>query len=58
MQIASCNYGDLMVRDRIVVGLLDRALSEKLQLDASLTMETAVTAARQSLKGCTSSNQW
>ena len=46
-----CNYGDLrneMVRDRIVVGLLDGALSEKLQLDANLTMETAVTAARQS----------
>ena len=46
-----CIYGDLrneMVRDRIDVGLLDRALSEKLQLDASLTMETAVTPACQS----------
>ena len=46
-----CNHGDLrneMVRDRIVVGLLDEAPSEKLQLDARLTMETAVTATRQS----------
>ena len=46
-----CNYGDLrnkMVKDRIVVGLLDGALLKKLQLDARLTMETAVTAARQS----------
>ena len=31
-----CNYGDLrneMIRDRIVIGLLDDAFSEKLQLD-------------------------
>ena len=37
-----------MIRDRIVVGLLDDALSEKLQLDSRLTLETAVTIARQS----------
>ena len=46
-----CNYGDLrneMIRDRIVVGLLDDALSGKLQLDSRLTLETAVTIARQS----------
>ena len=44
-----CEYGELrneMIRDRIVVGLLDDTLSEKLQLDARL--ETAVTIARQS----------
>ena len=46
-----CNYGELrneMIRDRIVVGLLDDALSEKLQLDSRLTLETAVVTARQS----------
>ena len=37
-----------MIRARIVVGLLDDTLSEKLQLDARLTLETAVTIARQS----------
>ena len=37
-----------MIRDRIVVGLLDEALAEKLQLDSKLTLETAVTTARQS----------
>ena len=46
-----CDYGELrneMIRDRIVVGLLDDAISEKLQLDARLTLETAVTITRQS----------
>ena len=45
-----CGYGDLhnrMIRDRIVVGLQDVSLSEKLQLDPDLTLEKAVTAARQ-----------
>ena len=37
-----------MIQDRIVAGLLDDALSEKLQLDSRLTLETAVTIARQS----------
>ena len=32
-----------MIRDRIVVGLRDAALSEKLQLDSKLTLEKAVT---------------
>ena len=36
-----------MIRDRIVVGLQDVSLSEKLQLDPDLTLEKAVTAARQ-----------
>ena len=46
-----CNYGALreeMIRDRIVVGLKDEKLSEKLQLDAELTLQKAVNLARQS----------
>ena len=45
-----CNYKDLhdeMIRDRTVVSLRDTALSEKLQLDSKLTLEKAVTTARQ-----------
>ena len=45
-----CAYGvlhDEMIRDRIVVGLRDARLSEKLQLDAGLTLEKAITAIRQ-----------
>ena len=37
-----CNFGDLhdeMIRDRLVVGLRDANLSEKLQLDSELTLE-------------------
>ena len=37
-----------MIRDRIVVGLLDDGLSEKMQLDPNLTLERAVSMARQS----------
>ena len=43
-----CGYGALhkeMIRDRLVVGLFDASLSEKLQMDAELTLEKAVTAA-------------
>ena len=46
-----CNYGALrneMIRDRIVVGIRDARLSEKLQLDHKLTLDVAVTAVRQS----------
>ena len=46
-----CNYGALreeMIRDRIVVGLRDGKLSEKLQMDAKLTLLKAVNLARQS----------
>ena len=45
-----CRYGDLrdeMIRDRIVVGLRDPTLSEKLQLEPNLTLGTAITIARQ-----------
>ena len=37
-----------LIRDRIVVGLRDTRLSEKLQVDGDLTLGKAVTAARQS----------
>ena len=46
----NCAFGDLkeeMIRDRIVVGILDAALSERLQLDADLTLEKAKTMVRQ-----------
>ena len=45
-----CGFGDLhdeLIRDRIVVGLSDKGLSEKLQLEADLTLEKAMTQARQ-----------
>lgn len=49
--VEHCSYGilqDEMVRDRIVVGLQNAKLSEKLQLDPALTLEKAVNEARQS----------
>jgi len=45
-----CNYGRLreeMICDRVVVGLCDHNLAEKLQLVSDLTLEKAVKAARQ-----------
>ena len=44
-------YGKLhdeMIRDRIAVGVRDRKLLEKLQLEKNLTLETVVTEAHQS----------
>ena len=46
-----CQYGrlhDEMVRDRIVVGIKDFKLSEKLQMDNELTLEKAISLARNS----------
>ena len=46
-----CQFGGLrdeLIRDRIGVGILDQRLSEKSQLDQDLTLEKAVTLARQS----------
>ena len=46
-----CNYGPLrdeLIRDRIVAGIRDSKLSERMQLDAKLTLEKAVTMVRQS----------
>ena len=37
-----------MIRDRIVVGLRDGRLSEKLKMDSKLTLDTAVATARES----------
>ena len=39
---------DELIRDRIVVGLWDRKLSEKLQLDPKLTLDLAIRQAKQS----------
>ncbi|KAL1468664.1 hypothetical protein MTO96_041338 [Rhipicephalus appendiculatus] len=43
-----CNFRELhdeMIRDRIVVVIRDRKLSERMQLDAELTLEKATTMA-------------
>lgn len=44
-----CEYGDLKeeMRDRLVVGIRDLALSEKMQTEAGLTLEEAKTMIRQ-----------
>ena len=45
-----CSYGSLtseMIRDRLVVGIRDKALSERLQLHSDLTLEKAKTMLRQ-----------
>ena len=45
-----CAFGALhndLIRDRLVVGLRDHKLSEKLQLDAELTLEKALAKAKQ-----------
>ena len=42
--VEHCNYGDFkseMIRDRLVVDILDKTLSEHLQLDPALTLEKA-----------------
>ena len=61
-----CNYGTLtfeMIRDRLVVGIQDASLSQRLQLDPELTLEKvkkivrqreAVQEQQQVLKGATS----
>ena len=45
-----CNFGPLkeeLIRDRIVVGLQNRELTEKLQLDLNLTLNKATNLVRQ-----------
>ena len=45
-----CDFSDLrdeLIRDRIVLGIRDKALSERLQLEADLTLEKAVNLVRQ-----------
>ena len=49
--VEHCEYSELqneMICDRIIVGLTDPSLAEKLQLDPELTLETAITKAQQS----------
>ena len=46
----TCEFGalrEILIRDRIVVGIQDSKLSEKLQLDKDLTLDKAVTLVRQ-----------
>ena len=46
----NCDYGAMkteMIRDRLVVGIRDHALSEKMQMDPKLTLETAKKTIRQ-----------
>lgn len=38
----------IMVRGRLLVGLRDKRLSEQLQMDPELTLQKAVTKAKQS----------
>ena len=48
--IETCEYGTFkeeMLRDRLVVGIRDAAMSQKLQMDAELTLEKAKKAIRQ-----------
>lgn len=48
--VENCDYGpykDEMLRDRIVVGIRDTTLSDRLQLDRDLTLEKAVQMVRQ-----------
>ena len=44
-----CDYGTLkeLIRDRLVVGIRDTTLSQKLQMDPALTLESAKKAIRQ-----------
>ncbi|KAJ8877376.1 hypothetical protein PR048_021830 [Dryococelus australis] len=41
-----------LIRDRLLMGLLDKRLSEMLQVDATLILETAVNKARQTDRIC------
>ena len=46
----NCNYDNLkdeMIRDRLVVGIVDRKISQQLQMDAGLTVEKAKKTIRQ-----------
>ena len=50
-----CAYGQLweeMIRDRLVVRLLNATLSEKMQLDVELTLEKGLAMARQAEAVC------
>ena len=56
-----CSYSKLhdeMIRDRLVVGLRSVKMSEKLQLDAELTLEKAITQVRQKLSSSSRQFCW
>ena len=45
-----CNYGGLtneMIRDRIIVGIRDDSMAERLQIDPEITLDKAISIARQ-----------
>ena len=45
-----CDFGiakDEHIRDRIVIGILDSEVSQKLQLESDLTLEKAISMTRQ-----------
>ena len=46
----NCQFGalrDELIRDRIVVGILDRKLSQRFQLDPNLDLAKAISCAQQ-----------
>ena len=46
-----CDFGDSrdqQIRDKIVIGILEKAVSQKLHLKSDLTLEVAIQIARQS----------
>ena len=48
--VEHCEYGNLrdeMIRDRLVVGIVDMKISEQLQMDPALTLEKAKKTVRQ-----------
>ena len=48
--IETCDYGDFtdeMLRDRLVVGIRDTALSKRLQMDHELTLDKAMKPIRK-----------
>jgi predicted aspartyl protease len=56
--VEHCDYGalrDELIRDRIVVGIQDKSLSEKMQTTDDLTLTKAITMARQ--KECVKKQQ-
>jgi len=47
---SNCDYGEMqdqMIRDRLVVGIRDNSVSERLQMDPELTLEKAKKAIQQ-----------
>ena len=49
--VENCEYGTMkseMIRDRLVVGIRDTALSEQLQIDAYLTLRQSTSSNKSS----------